>query len=124
MQQDKTVRHRRRWSADEKRALLDAWQASGLSVWEFSRQKGLQKTCLWRWIRERGLNKSTTGSRPKTSVTFAPVHVRSVTDKSPSSTDRVVAEVMVRDVRLRVIDGADAVQIARLVKALTGGPAC
>jgi len=123
MQQDKTVRHRRRWSADEKRALLDAWQASGLSVWEFSRQKGLQKTCLWRWKRERGLNKSTTDSKPKTSVTFAPVHVTSVT-KPPSSTDRVVAEVMVRDVRLRVIDGADAVQVARLVKALTGGSAC
>jgi hypothetical protein len=35
-----------------------------------------------------------------------------------------VAEVLVRDVRVRVLDGADAAQIAGLVKALAGGETC
>jgi transposase-like protein len=123
MQQDKVVRRRRRRSAEEKRSLLDAWRASGLSAREFSRREGLQKTCLWRWSREPGLAASET-RKPTASITFAPVHVASAAVRPTSSVERVVAEVLVRDLRVRVVDGADVTQVASLVKALTGGSAC
>jgi transposase-like protein len=74
MQQDKPVRRRRRWSAEEKEALLNAWRASGLSAREFSRREGLQKTSLWRWSRERRQAVSA-ARKQKASITFAPVHV-------------------------------------------------
>jgi transposase-like protein len=123
MQQDKTVRRRQRRSTEEKRSLLEAWRASGLSAREFARRQGIQKTCLWRWSREPLLTGSST-AQPKTSITFAPVHVASEQPKLVSTDGRVVAEVVVRDVRVRVLEGADASQIVSLVKALTGGLAC
>jgi transposase-like protein len=123
MQQDRTVRRRRRRSPDEKDSLLQAWRTSGLSAREFSRREGLQKTSLWRWSREP---RQTTpeARKPKASITFAPVHVANATSKLVTSTERVVAEVLVRDVRVRVLAGADAAQVADLVKALSGGVAC
>lgn len=123
MQQDKTVRRRRRRSDEEKRSLLEAWQSSGLSAREFSRREGVQKTCLWRWSRESRLTDAPTGN-PKASIKFAPVHVAGASTKPVSSGERVVAEVVVQGVLVRVHDGADASQIASLVKALTGGLAC
>jgi len=47
-----------------------------------------------------------------------------VASKSSTSAERVVAEVLVRDVRVRVMAGADAAQVADLVRALSGGLAC
>jgi transposase-like protein len=123
MQQDKAVRRRRRRSVEEKRSLLEAWRASGLSAREFSRREGIQKTCLWRWSREPRLTESSP-AQPKTSITFAPVHVASERRKGVSTEERVMAEVVVQGVRVRVLDGAEASQIVTLVKALTGGLAC
>jgi transposase-like protein len=123
MQQDKTVRRRRRRSVEEKRSLLDAWRASGLSAREFSRREGIQKTCLWRWSREPRLTESST-AQPKNSITFAPVHVAREQRKGVSTDERVMAELVVHSVRVRVLDGADASQIVSLVKALAGGLAC
>jgi transposase-like protein len=123
MQQDRTVRRRRRRSPEEKDSLLKAWRASGLSAREFSRREGLQKTSLWRWSREPR-QVAPEARKTKASITFAPVHVSSATSKPMTSTERVVAEVLVRDVRVRVLAGADAAQVADLVKALSGGGAC
>ena len=122
MQQEKAVR-RRRWSMEEKRSVLEAWRGSGLSAREFSRLKGVQKTSLWRWAREPRLAESPTG-QPKASIKFAPVHIASEAPKPFSSRERVVAEVVVRDVRVRVLEGAEASQIVSLVKALMRGVAC
>ena len=63
-------------------------------------------------------------TRERPDEQFAPVRVTSAADKPLAVAERIVAEVVVRDVRLRVLDGADAAQVARLVKALTGGAAC
>jgi transposase-like protein len=123
MQQDRTVRRRRRRSTDEKASLLDAWRRSGLSAREFSRREGLQKTSLWRWSRELG-QVAAELRKPKDLIAFAPVHVANAAPKPVASAERVVAEVLVRDVRIRVLAGADAVQVADLVKALTGGRSC
>jgi transposase-like protein len=121
MQQDRMVRRRRRWSAEEKRSLLEAWRVSGLSAREFSRREGLQKASLWRWRRELELAKSEP-RKLKAAITFAPVHVAGL--RPVSAAERVVAEVIVREMRVRVLDGADAAQVAGLVKALLGGLSC
>lgn len=123
MQQERTVRRRRRWSTEEKRCLLEAWRASGLSAREFSRVEGVQKTSLWRWAREPRLAERATGAA-KAAIKFAPVHIASEAPKPVSSRERVVAEVIVHDVRVRVLEGAEASQIVSLVKALTGVLAC
>jgi transposase-like protein len=123
MQQDKPVRRRRHRSPEEKASLLDAWHASGLSAREFSRREGLQKTSLWRWSREPG-QAATATRKPKASITFAPVHVASEASQPVALAERVMAEVLVRDVRVRVLAGADAAEIADLVKALAGGTSC
>ena len=122
MQESKAVRRRQRRSDEEKRSLLEAWRASGLSAREFSRREGLQQTSLWRWNRAPG-QVAVEARKPKTSITFAPVHV-AMAAKSRLLEERVVVEVVVHDVRVRVLDGADAAQVARLVRALTGGLAC
>ena len=103
--------------------MLQAWRASGLSAREFSRREGLQKTSLWRWSREPRPS-APDARKSKASITFAPVHVANAMSKPATSTERVVAEVLVRDVRVRVLAGADAAQVADLVKALSGGGAC
>jgi transposase-like protein len=121
MQQDRMVRRRRRRSAEEKRSLLESWRASGLSAREFCRREGVQKASLWRWRRELEVSESE-ARKSKASITFAPVHVASL--RPVSTTERVVAEVVVREMRVRVLDGADAAQVADLVKALLGGVAC
>lgn len=123
MQQDKAVSRRRRRSAAEKESLLKAWRSSGLSAREFSRREGLQKTSLWRWSREPGLAVAE-GRKPKALITFAPVHVANAASRPVVLAERVVAEVLVRDLRVRVLAGADAAQVADLVKALSGGSAC
>lgn len=43
---------RRRWSGEEKRAILSEVTASGLSVSEFARRRGLARDLLFRWRRE------------------------------------------------------------------------
>ena len=123
MQQDRTVRRRRRRSPEEKDALLKAWRTSGLSAREFSRREGLQKTSLWRWSREPR-QAAPEARKPKASITFAPVHVANAASKPVTSAERVLAEVLVRDLRVRVLAGAYAAQVANLVKALSGGIAC
>jgi transposase len=43
---------RRRWSSEEKQALLTELVASGLSVSEFARRRGVARDLLFRWRRE------------------------------------------------------------------------
>lgn len=118
------MRRRVRRSTDEKRALLAAWRASGLSARAFAAREGIRTSCLWRWRRalERG-GKPATRERP--SVTFAPVHVVKRADVRTPHSERAIAEVSLgNEIRLRVIDGADVVQVARLLRALAGGAEC
>jgi transposase len=124
VQQDKQVRRRERRSEDEKRALLDGWAKSGLSARAFSSLEGVKPSCLWRWKREIKLaGRKDEKSRP--AITFAPVHVTKPGPASVLRSERVQVEVVLgRELIVRVFDGADAVQVGRLIQALAGGDAC
>jgi len=112
-------------SDSEKRKYLDAWKTSGLSANAFENREGLKKSSLWRWKQAVSDHASRPAAKPQPSITFAPVHVAKSAPPISVASERVQAEVVLgRELRVRVFEGADAVQAARLIHALTGGTAC
>lgn len=125
MQQEKQKRRRVRRDDDEKQRLLDAWKKSGLSARAFESREGLKKSCLWRWKRSVGEHTAVREAKPRPAIMFAPVHVAKPVAPCTVTSERVHAEVVLgRDLRVRVFEGADVVQVGRLIHALAGGAAC
>jgi transposase-like protein len=128
MNQERIVRRRVRRSADEKQELLSAWEASGLSAREFAKREDVRTSCLWRWRRAAAAEASKVSkAEPKShsAITFAPVHIMKARTKVEHGSERVIAElVLSSDVRVRVLAGADMVQVALLARALAGGVGC
>jgi transposase-like protein len=124
MSQERAKRRRVRRSAEERQALVAAWQSSGLSASAFERREGLTPWSLARWKRRAETKASRAKPEPRPSISFAPVHIT----KSQAKTvvvERMLAEVLIgHDVRVRVVDGADLEQVTLLVRALAGGLAC
>lgn len=124
MQQEKQARRRVRRSEDEKRRLLDAWKTSGLSARAFGSREGLKASCLWRWrrVREHAVIRE---AKARPAITFAPVHVATSSPALTVGSERVHAEVVIsRELRVRVFEGADVVQVGRLIHVLAGGAPC
>ena len=113
-----------RRSAEERQALVAAWQSSGLSASAFERREGLTPWSLARWKRRAEAKASQAKLESRPSISFAPVHIT----KSETKTvlvERMLAEVVIgRDVRVRIVDGADLEQVTLLVRALAGGLVC
>lgn len=64
-------------------------------------------------------------AKPRRSITFAPVHVTKSTPPSSVTSGRVQAEVVLgRELLVRVFEGADVLEVGRLIQALAGGAAC
>ena len=125
MQQEKQTRRRVYRSDDEKRELLAEWKKSGVSAREFSSRTGIKPSCLWRWKRAAREHATSAEVRPPRPVTFAPVHVAKPAASIAVAPERVQAEVLVsRELRVRVFEGADVVQVGRLIQALARGAAC
>ena len=122
MQQEKPTHRRLRRSDDEKLRLLESWRKSGLSARAFEIREGLKKSCLWRWKQTVGDPSASEGARPRPAISFAPVHVADSAPMISLTSERVHAEVLLgRELRVRVFEGADVVQIGRLIHALAGG---
>jgi transposase-like protein len=129
MSQERVRRSRVLRSADEKRALLAAWDESGLSARAFGKREGIRSSCLWRWRREAttgDLQPRKTGPKPRSAITFAPVHISKAAPAAlVLAGERAIAEVVVGgDVRVRVLEGADMRQVSLLVRTLAGGGPC
>jgi transposase-like protein len=125
VQQEKQKRRRVRRDDDEKQRLLDAWKKSGLSARAFENREGLKKSCLWRWKRAVGEHAVSREAKSRPAITFSPVHVSKSVPPIAVTSDRVHAEVVLgRELRVRVFEGADVVQVGRLIHALAGGAAC
>ena len=121
------MRRRVHRSADEKQALLSAWEASGLSARDFAKREGVRTSCLWRWRRAAGGDSSKAKEATRnlrSAITFAPVHVAMAQAKTVLSADRTIAEVVLGRVCVRVLDGADMAQVSLLVHALAGVSSC
>ena len=101
------------WSEAEAQAVLEAYEASGLSVAEFARRHGLGAQRL-RWWKKRRAEE--TGA----ALSFVPVHVAAA--PSPEA-QRVggtacMEVLLARGRRIRVEPGFDVGELARLVRAL------
>jgi hypothetical protein len=89
----------------------------------FGSREGVQPSYLWRWKRAAAERVVSREVEPRRSITFAPVHV--ATSPPSVTSERVQAEVVVgRELRVRVFEGADVVQISQLIHALAAGAAC
>ena len=124
MSQNRSAGQRVHRSPEERSALVAAWVKSGKSAQAFEREHGLSKSSLWRWQQACGRRAKKSGPAARASILFAPVHV---TQSQPEAvvSERVVAEVIIGpDVKVRVLHGADANQVALLVRALAGGFQC
>ena len=101
------------WTEAEAQAVLEAYEASGLSVAEFARRHGLGPQRL-RWWKKRRAGETSSA------LSFVPVHVA-----APSSPEAQGAPgaasmevLLARGRRIRVEPGFDADALARLVRAL------
>jgi hypothetical protein len=101
---------RRRWSDGEKRALLSELAASGLSVSEFARRRGLARDLLFRWRREeRERSASSSGV-----AGFIPLSLPG----PKSSADQGIEIVLASGVRLIIGERTDIALLKRVIAAL------
>lgn len=111
-------RKRKRWSAEEKRALLVRWRASGLSARQFAPREGVSPANLLRW---RG---SAVATPQRGTVKFTPVQVVKTesTRAGEQTPPRAVLELVLHgSARVRVLDGADVRMVSELVLAVARG---
>jgi transposase len=101
------------WTEAEAQTVLEAYEASGLSVAEFARRHGLGPQRL-RWWKKRRAE----GAGP--ALSFVPVHVAAPptreAQRAPGAASMEV--LLARGRRIRVEPGFDADALARLVRAL------
>lgn len=101
---------RRRWSDGEKRAVLSELTASGLSVSEFARRRGLARDLLFRWQREeRHRSASSDGA-----AGFIPLSLPG----PRSGADQGLEIVLASGVRLIVGERTDVALLKRVIAAL------
>ena len=130
-----TVARRRRWTPEEKVAILDEAFRTGNSVAATSDRRGVSRALIYLWRRQAregripGVGMAETGM-----PAFVPVHVAAITDQSACvpSTRKARAprerrpagriEVALANGRVvKVDDSIDPAALARLVTALDGG---
>ena len=101
---------RRRWSDDEKRSLLSDLSASGLSVSEFARLRGLSRDLLFRWRR---------GERDRiTSTNVATGFVPLALPAPGGGVDRGIEIVLASGVRLVVGERSNLALLKRVIAVL------
>lgn len=135
------MRNHRRGALEWAR-LIDEWKASGLSLPDFCRQRGLQKTTMCGWVYKPALKraiekaqrvdspqtadspKSRTPSPAKPTPAFVPVRLRQlVTPPTIEPVPRSAIEVIVGSGRRVLVErGFDAETFRRVVAALEAGP--
>ncbi|HEX5752318.1 MAG TPA: transposase [Archangium sp.] len=101
------------WTEAEAQAVLEAYEASGLSVAEFARRHGLGPQRL-RWWKKRRAEEA------GPALSFIPVHVAAPpSPEAQRAAGTVSMEVLLaRGRRIRVEPGFDADALGRLVRAL------
>lgn len=113
-------RTRRRWSTEDKRALVDRWQASGLSARQFGAREGVPPANLLKW---RSSAAAVSAPR-RAAVKFTPVQVGKPEPPraAEQAAERAVVEFVLQGgARVRVLDGADARIMSELVLAVARG---
>ena len=101
------------WAEGEAQAVLEAYEASGLSVAEFARRHGFGPQRLRWWKKRRE-------EQAGAALSFVPVHVAAPQSQATRRTEEGASMevVLARGRRIRVEPGFDAGELARLVRAL------
>ena len=101
------------WTEGEAQRVLEAYEASGLSVAEFARRHGLGPQRLRWWKKRRAEQKGP-------ALSFVPVHVTPppLPETQRAAGGASMEVVLARGRRIRVEPGFDAGELARLVRAL------
>lgn len=101
------------WSEAEAQAVLEAYEASGLSVAEFARRHGLGAQRLRWWKKRRA-------EQEGPELSFVPVHVAAPQSRAARKAEEGASMevVLARGRRIRVEPGFGAGALARLVRAL------
>ena len=112
---------RRRWKIAEARSVLAAAEASGLSLPEFARQKGLEPERLRRWQRRlaRDVRRPARAAGPAVPASPAVIELRPSSSASLWRAEAIEI-VLGSGVTLRVAETIDPATLARLVTALRG----
>lgn len=100
------VERRRRWSFEEKRALVAAASALGANVAEIARRADLRPSQIYRWRRDFRAEEAG----------FAPVMVRP--DASGSETGAAVMVVELGGAVVRVAGGASPALVSAVIRSL------
>jgi transposase-like protein len=101
------------WTEGEAQTVLEAYEASGLSVAEFARRHGLGPQRLRWWKKRRAKEAGST-------LSFVPVHVAAPLslEAQRAAGGASMEVVLARGRRIRVEPGFEAGELARLVRTL------
>jgi hypothetical protein len=102
------IGRKKRWSAEDGQAVVDAWRRSGQSSGEFARRHGIAEVRLLRW-----------STRIVELPAFVPVVVKG---GEPANETHHVEVVLTSGVVVRTAAGTPAAWLAELVRALEKAP--
>jgi transposase len=116
---------RRRWSEDEKQAIIAEALEPGVNVSAVARRHGITPNLLFRWRKA-----ARTDAKPAAAPAFLPVSVTAPTKTAETSCDRGASEASATDNRIeielangrrvRVGPGADMAALKRILDIVDG----
>jgi hypothetical protein len=106
------------WREADARRMIEAWQSSGLSLKEFSRQHGIQSRRLARWSHRLGLTASP--ERPQ----FHPVHLITAQPIAASGEDPSIEIILPHGQRVGVRRGFAAEDLRSVLEVLEARVRC
>jgi len=112
-----SLRGSRRWTEEEGRRVVEAWQASGESVLSFARRSGLLPQRVYWWVRRLRRSAGQDAPAPESApLTFVPVALRALSASTPSG----VTVVLGPDSRIEVgeLDAQSASWVATVLRSL------
>lgn len=110
----KAEARRTRWTEATATAVLDELEASGRTLPEFARERGLHPMRLWRWRRRLA------SRGPRQTMSLVPVTVKGATSIRVGSAG-IVVEVGAARVEVRDYERAAAAWVAELVRLMGSG---
>lgn len=119
------LRGARPWTKDEAQRVIEAWKASGLTVFAFAHKAGLATDRVYRWRRRLVATPGRSGAivtrhKPPTVPALVPVVVRATPAATPSEASSPVTVCTREGLRVEVaaLDAASAAWVAALVRSL------
>jgi transposase-like protein len=127
MEQRRKRARQKRFSAERRRELVQAWRDSGLTAAEYAQQLGMAKSNLWRWSSELGDMDKPADPSPKAArvPAFAAIAIEEAAMPAKSIHHALVCELEhPSGTRVRIYRGADMDVIRLLSDVMVRGGTC